>query len=147
MKKNFLLTAFVFLLGAGISTAKDIPQSLVPSVIVNKFQQQFPNAQDIEWEIKGEYYEVEFEIGWPDLDHKILYDLKGNIILHKQEIPYSQLPAKIVSKLETEYAGYRVKSIQKIESRGKAIYKLTVKTYKEKWKLELDAQGNILQKK
>lgn len=147
MRKKYLTTALILLLGIGLTVAKDIPQSLVPSVIVNKFQQSYPNARDIEWEMKGEVYEVEFELGWPKVEHEILYDLKGNVLLHKQDIAQSDLPAQVSRKIHTEYPDYKVKKISKIESRGKTIYKMTVKTYKQKWKLELDSKGNIINKK
>ena len=44
------------------SCAMDVPAGKVPSVIENTLQSKFPNATKMDWEKKGELYEVEFNM-------------------------------------------------------------------------------------
>ena len=148
MKKKFFLSAIALLFAVGYAIGQDIPQSKVPSLVVNQFQQNFSKARDIEWEMKGENYEVEFEVGrHPDRDHEILYSPAGQVLRHKQEISSKDLPAQISQKLKAEYDGYRIKDVKKIVEGDKTIYKLEAKSHKEEWELKLDEKGNILRKK
>src|SRR5680860_320876 len=47
---------------------KDIAANQVPAVVRNSFQQQFPNAKDVDWELSGNEYETDFEID--GVEHK-----------------------------------------------------------------------------
>ncbi len=147
MKKSIFLSAIALSFAVSSAIGQDIPQRKVPSLIVNKFQQNFPEARDLDWEMKGENYEVEFEVGrHPDRDHEILYSPTGEILRHKQEISKNDLPAPVSKKLATDYKGYRIKDVKKIVEGNKTIYKLEAKSYKEEWELKLDSEGNILRK-
>lgn len=146
MKKRFFLSIIAGLFAISLSFGQDIPQSQVPSLIVNSFQQDYPNAKDIEWEMKGEAYEVEFELGWPSKDHEIRYDATGKILLHKEEISKKDLPAKVAEVLNTEYKSYRIKDIEKIVEGERTVYTLEAKSISEEWDLVIDPEGNILSK-
>ncbi len=148
MKKRIFLSAIALLFAVSYAIGQDISQSKVPSVIVNKFQQGFSKARDVEWEMKGDNYEVEFEVGrHPDRDHEILYSPTGDVLRHKQEISKKDLPAQISKKLKAEYKGYRIKDVEKIVKGDQTIYKLEAKSSKEEWEMKLDDKGNILRKK
>lgn len=147
MIQKMSMSLIVLLLTGCLAIAQDIPQSQVPSIIVNKFQQDYPKAHDIDWEMDGENYEVEFELGLLQKDHEILYSPSGEILRHKQEITKSDLPEKVKNVLKNDYSGYRIKDVDKIEMDGKVIYKLEAKSLKDEWDLTLDEEGNILSNK
>lgn len=146
MKKKLLLGAFIGLFTVTLTFGQKIPQSQVPSVIVNQFQQDFQGARDIEWKQRPGYYEVEFEIGRPDKDHEIWYDSTGKILYHKQEIAKGDLPAKVISMLNADFKRYRIRDVKKIDQAGKITYKMEAKSITEEWDLIIDAQGKILSK-
>jgi len=146
MKKIFLTFAAGLLLCAGSLTAQDIPASQVPSVIANKFATQFPKAKDIDWEIKGELYNVEFELG-RNIDHEVWYDHKGVMVRHKEEIDKNSLPAAVTAKLGKDFKGYRIDDPEKITEGSKVIYKLELKSITKDWDIVIDSQGNILKQK
>jgi hypothetical protein len=54
---------------AARSFAQDVPSSQVPSVILNSFKEQFSKATDVEWELNGDQYNVEFDIS--SADHEV----------------------------------------------------------------------------
>jgi len=146
MKSILLTFAAGLLFSAGSLHAQDIPTSQVPSVIANKFATQYPKAKDIDWERKGELYNVEFELG-RNIDHEIWYDSKGVIVRHKEDIAKSSLPAAVTSKLAKDFKGYRIDDPEKITEGGKVTYKLELKSFTKDWDIVIDSQGNILKQK
>lgn len=146
MKKVILISAFAFTYFSNTASGQDIPQSQIPSVIVNNFQQSFPKAFDVEWELKGETYKVEFETGLLGTDHEVWYDKTGKLVRHKEDISKSDLPQKVLAKISSDFSGYRTDDIEKITEGDKTIYKLELKSWSEEWKVAFDSEGNVLSK-
>lgn len=146
MKRKFLLGSFALLLLANTSFGQNIPQSQVPSIIVNSFQQAFPRAFDVEWELVGEMYKVEFETGLFRTDHNMWYNQTGKLSRHEEEVGKSDLPQKVTSKIKSEFRGYRVDDVKKITEGADITYALELKTRTEEWKVAFDKEGNILTK-
>lgn len=145
-KKVFLTGLFALTLFSNTVLAQRVSQSQVPSVIVNSFQKSFPKAYDVEWKLKGEHYKVEFEIGLLGTDHDAWYDKTGKLIRHKEEISKSDLPQKVVAKINSDFKDYRVDDVEKITEGDKVIYKIELKSFSEEWKVSFDAEGAILSK-
>lgn len=145
--KNLILTISILGLSLTTISAQDIHQNEVPSVILNSFQKSFPKASDIDWEIKGNYYEVEFETGFLGDDHKVLYSRDGKLVKHEEEISKSNLPKTVLASINKSFPGYRTDDIKKITEGRKVIYSIELKNYSQEWKVVFDAQGKILQKR
>lgn len=140
-----ILTMVVgLLLSAGNLMAQDLPKSQVPSVIANKFAAQFPKARDIDWERKGELYNVEFELD-RNMDHEIWYDKDGQLVKHKEDINKSNLPAGVTKALQRDFKGYRVDDIEKITEGTAVTYKMELDSFTKDWNIVMDANGKILQ--
>lgn len=146
MKKTLLITSFAITCIGSNALAQDIPQSQVPSVIVNNFQQSFPKAFDVEWELKGDIYEVEFETGFLGKDHEVWFEKSGKQIRHKEELSKSDLPQKVLAAINSNYSGYRVDNVKKITEGSKISYTVELKSRREEWKVAFDNEGNILSK-
>ncbi|WP_047245511.1 PepSY-like domain-containing protein [Maribacter thermophilus] len=145
MKKQVL---FIGILIATVfsSQAQDLVQNQVPSVILNKFHEQFAKATDIEWEMDGLLYNVEFEIGW-NTDHEIWYDTEGNIIKHKEDISRSELPEAVRNVIKTNFKGYTIDDLERITDNGKVCYKMELNSLvKEDWDVVMDVDGTVLSK-
>ncbi|HYF70670.1 MAG TPA: PepSY-like domain-containing protein [Ohtaekwangia sp.] len=116
-------TLMFSILAATISTAavaQDIPQSDVPSLVLNTFQSKYEKATDLEWEKKGDLYKAEFEIG--TREHDLWIDAKGQVTKHKEDFPKAELPAAIRQKIESEFKDYTIEDVDKIEEDGKVLY-------------------------
>jgi hypothetical protein len=146
MKKIAIIASFACICFAQTVFGQDIPQSQVPSVIVNNFQQAFPKAYDVDWEMDGEYYKVEFETGLLGSDHDVWYDKAGKLIRHKEEISKSELPQKVLDKIKSEFGAYRVDDVKKITEGTTATYTVELKKMGEEWKVAFDSEGNVLSK-
>jgi hypothetical protein len=146
MKRIFLIGSFALALFVNTATAQDLKQSQVPSLIVNSFQKSFPKTSDVEWELDGEYYKVEFETGLFGTDHDAWFDKTGKLIRHKEEISKSGLPQKVLAKINSDFKGYRVEDVKKITEGDKVTYTLDLETISEEWKVAFDSNGNVLSK-
>lgn len=146
MKQVFLTGSFTLALFANIATAQDLPQSQVPSSVVNSFQESFPTAFDVEWELDGENYKVEFETGILGKDHDAWYDKTGRLIRHKEEISKDELPQKVLARINSDFSGYRIDDVKKITEGNTTTYTLELKSATQEWKVAFDSEGNVLRK-
>jgi uncharacterized protein (DUF2249 family) len=143
MKTKVIQLMAVFLLGTGAMFAQDMPESQVPSVIVNNFKKEFPKAYDVEWEKKGEQYNVEFEIG-TGTDYEAWFTNSGKLIKYKQEITITNLPQAIKDAIHTNYPGFRIGEAKKYVENGVETYKVEIEKGSEELKLLFSKDGKIL---
>lgn len=143
MKRNILIIAFGLLLAHGTGFAQNIPQSQVPSLVLNNFKQSFPRAYDVEWEIKNNEYRVEFETKGSK-DHEVWYDNSGRLLKHKEDIAKRKIPAAILSVIKNDFNGYRIEDAKKITTGSTIQYSMELKTLKQEWKVFFDEKGAIL---
>ncbi len=143
MKRNVFIIVFGLLLAHGAGFAQNIPQSQVPSVVLNHFKQTFPKAYDVEWEIKNNQYCVEFETK-PSKDHEVWYDNSGKLLKHKEEIAPRQLPAAIRSVIKSDFNGYRADDVKKITTGNTIQYSVELQSLKEELKVLFDEKGTVL---
>lgn len=146
MNKKFFIGVMAFFMMYQFGYTQKINQREVPSVIVNRFQQDFPEAKDIEWKKNDTIYKVDFEMGWRERDHEIWYGATAKTLRHKQEISKKDLPEKVSEKLKAEYRWYLIKDTKKIVTEKETVYTVEAKSFLEEWKLTLDPEGNILGK-
>ncbi|AFM04328.1 Protein of unknown function (DUF2874) [Bernardetia litoralis DSM 6794] len=146
MKKTILTFVTGLFLVASSSFAQDIPQSQVPSLVINNFQMAFPKVYDIEWEMDGNLYKVEFEKGLFSKDYDIWYDQTGKIIRQKEDISNSDLPQAITSTIKSQFGGYRIDEAQKNTEGQTITYKVELENFSQEWKVIFDANGKIIQK-
>lgn len=143
MKKKAVQLMAIFLLGAGTILAQDIQVSEVPSVIANNFKKEFPKANDIEWEIKGEVYNVEFEIG-RSMDYEAWYNASGKLVRYTQEISDKDLPKAITRAIKKQFKGYRVDDAKKIVENEVETYKVEIEKGKEEHDLMFSKNGKLI---
>lgn len=128
------------------SNAQDIPQHQVPSVILNQFNGQFPKATDIEWELDGSLYSVEFETGW-NIDHTIWYGDDGKMVKHKEDISTNELPQGVKDKIKGDFKGYTIDDIERIADHGTIVYRIELNSLiHQDWDVVVDSEGTILAK-
>lgn len=97
--KPFKVVAVAMGLLVSISCSQQIPESEIPSVVLNTVELEFSNATNVEWEKKGTVYEVEFEIN--KVEHEALIEETGTIIKYIKEIAIEELPDVLRTSLST----------------------------------------------
>lgn len=133
--------ALFYVAGITIANAQDIPQSEVPSVVLNTFQQKYNDAKDVEWENKGDSYKAEFEVG--SRGHDIWIDKTGKITKHKEDFPKKDLPQTIQQQIATEFKAYKLDDADKIEMDGKVFYQVELDGTSDDRKILFTADGKV----
>lgn len=145
MKKQILILSAALAISLS-AQAQDIPQSQVPSVILNQFNKQFPKATDVEWEMDGNLYNVDFEIGW-NIDHEIWYNAEGEMVKHKEDISKSELPKAVNDRIQADFNGYSIDDLERITDNGKVIYKMELNALTQTdWDIVIDSEGKVISK-
>ena len=143
--KNFFLIAlssFIF----SFVQAQDLSREQVPSVVLNNFDSQFPKAMDVEWEKKGDLFKVDFETD-RHTDHNVWYDASGDLVKHEKDIAKSELPAAVLSLIQTDFKGYNLDDIEMVTTREGTQYEVELDAvFKQEWKVILDEKGGIIRK-
>lgn len=147
MKRYISLSIITLVFGVANIFAQDIPQSQVPSLVLNSFQQKYPKAYDVEWELKGDLYKVEFEKSLLGDDVEVWFDKSGKVVRSKEEISKSELPKAVLDKIDAEFKASIIKDVEKFNENGTISYKVEIKTIREEWDVLFDEKGNILSKK
>ena len=123
------LSLFIAAVGISfVSCGQDIPDSKVPSVVLNAVKAKYPAASEVDWEKKKNFYEAEFDTD--SIEHVVQVDAQGNILQHKYEIGLGELPASVQENLKSAYATFTVDDAAIIEKQGQRYYEV-----------ELEAKG------
>jgi uncharacterized membrane protein YkoI len=143
MRTRAIQLLAVFIIGAGTTFGQDIPESQVPSVILNNFKKQFSEASDIEWEKKGDLYNVEFEIGW-FTDYEAWFNADGKMTRYTQEITDKDFPKAVSNAIKKQYSGYRIDDVKKIVENGVETYKVELEKGHEEIDVLFSKDGKVI---
>lgn len=114
----------------------------VPAVVKEAFQKQFAGAKEVEWEKEEGKYEVEFEQN--DQEMSAVFTADGMLEETEIEIKKEALPSAVLTYLNTNYRGEKIKEAAKItKANGEVNYEAEVKGKD----LMFDANGNFLMEK
>lgn len=143
MKLKTMQLVVLLLLGTGTIFAQDIPKSKVPSVIINNFNKEFPKANDIEWKMQGDLYNVDFEIGW-FTDYEAWFTASGKLVKYTQEISKSDLPISVRNVIKNQYKEYRIDDVEKIIENNEETYKIELEKQDEDFDVIFNKNGKII---
>ena len=134
-----------FLVAIGISLLScdndDYPYAEVPSVVLNEFWSQYPDASDAEFSELGKDYEVDFEVN--KIDQAALISPSGELLKEKIEITWNDLPARVQKTLERDYGRRKIEDPEKIKVGEDIFYQVEVDRFFRNERLVMDASGNI----
>ncbi|APQ17282.1 PepSY-like domain-containing protein [Maribacter hydrothermalis] len=143
MKNKKLATVALTVLGAFTVFAQDINPNDVPVNLKQNFKQNYPQASDIEWEMNGQAYKVEFDANRQE--YEIWYATDGNITKTEQEMTEADLPQTIKTVIADNYLGYKVDSVEKTIENGDITYKVELeKGWNDEKEVVFDENGKVL---
>ena len=121
MKKSiFLILAIA--MGFTACEDDDMRNSEIPSVVLNGFTEQFPDAKDVEWEKKADIYEAEFDID--NVDHEAILNTEGSLLKYKYDIVYEELPEAIKTTITTDYDKTKVDEVELLKISENTYYQV-----------------------
>ena len=122
--KGITMAAFLLVGGIAASQAQDIDSKNVPVAVKTTFSKAYPKATNVDWEMKGADYKVDFDLG--KTDHSAIYAASGKNISFEKDIPNNQLPATIAKSIKVKYPKGRVDDVDWINTGGKITYKVDI---------------------
>lgn len=120
-----IISLFIFSSGL-MSCAQDLNPSDAPSVVLNTFKTNFPDARDVEWEKQGDDYEVEFDHN--QIDHNAYIDASGKLILYKYDINPNDLPQAVKNTIQAEFKDYQIDDADLVEKDGEKLYEVELES-------------------
>lgn len=101
----------VFSFSACDDDDKDEKTYVPPSTIVEALKQLYPGAQNIEWEMKGDYYVADCWVGGDELD--VWFDANANWVMTENELDSvdSLVPAVYTGFINSQYAAWVVTDV------------------------------------
>jgi hypothetical protein len=134
MRMIMLITA-LFMYAA--IQAQDVPASQVPAAVKNTLKAKFPKTTGLDWEMKGDLYEADFDVN--NIDHKALLDAAGKLVAVKYDIRTTALPAAIKTALK----GKKIDGVEKVEKNGTIFYQVELDSKPHDEHLVFSADGKI----
>ena len=122
--KSVIVTGFLLVGGIVNSNAQDIDTKDVPAAVKTAFKSTYAKATDVDWELKGSNYEVDFEIA--RIDHKATYTSAGKLISLEKDISNNQLPAAVLKSIKAKYPNGKIDGANWISTAGKISYKVDI---------------------
>lgn len=134
----FLLLLSVLLLSCDDD---DYPFADVPSVVLNEFWTQYPDAKNAEFNSFGMDYEVDFDLY--GRDHSAIIGSSGNVLKEKKEVTWNELPTKVQQTLQKDYGQTKIEDPEWVRSAEENYYQAEVNNIFIDKKLVLNSAGEI----
>lgn len=121
MKKTFFL---VLAIAMGFTACEDddLQDKDIPSVVLNGFLEQFPNATGVEWEKREDLYEAEFHND--SVEHEAIINAEGSILKYKYGLPYEELPEAIKTSITSNFDSTKVDDVEVLQISGDTYYQV-----------------------
>ncbi|PRX48839.1 PepSY-like domain-containing protein [Salegentibacter salegens] len=121
MKKSiFLILAIA--MGFTACEDDDLRNSDIPSVVLNGFTEEFPNATGVEWEKKAEFFEAEFAL--ENVDYEAVLNTEGSLIKYKYDMVYDDLPAAVKTTITTDYDKTKIDEVELLKISENTYYQV-----------------------
>ena len=135
MKKSiFIITVLAFILFA----CSQIP----PKPVSDNFTEKFAGATKVKWEQEEENeWEAEFKMN--DSAMSACFDNSGNWLNTEAEIKEKDLPANVLTAIKVAYPGWKIESVESIESPDFKGFELGIEKGKEELEIMVTASGEI----
>ncbi len=139
-----LISMCVLLSTAIFAPAQSISHNKVPSVVINQFNVDFPDAKDVDWELdKYKNYHADFEKErGKDLD--AWYSPEGVLVKVKEEIAKKDLPIAVANAILKQYASHRVDEVVKVTEHEVVVYCVEFDNRNQELKVLFNPDGDTI---
>ena len=150
MKKIILSIALVLLIiGVQAQEKKDHSKfekkTVIPERVKKAFAAKYPNVKNVKWDLEKQgQYEAEFKLA--KVKTSVLIDENGSVLEVENEINKKELPQAVQNTLKTDFSGYEIEEMEKVEANGVVTYEMDAEQGKEEFELVFDVNGKLLSK-
>lgn len=115
----------------------------IPDAVRTAFTAQYPTAIEVEWEIKGGKYNVEFRLGANEVE--AWYNTDGGWIRSETELYASQLPQAVSAYVVSNYPSFQIDDCSFVEMPSGSFYLIELeKKGSPDVYLKLSANGEVM---
>ena len=117
----------------------------VPADVKQAFAKKFPEATDIKYEMEKKDYEVSFKENGVVMSAN--FNSSGEWLETETIMIESDLPKKVLTSAATNFLGFMITEVSKVESPDKVVYyEMYLKTNKKGYDVEFSPKGVVLKK-
>ncbi len=138
MKKLSVILTVLFLAMGMTAFSQGNPSE----VIKQAFNQKFPGAKEMDWEIEENGWEVSFKL--KDKEMSAEFDLVGNWMKTETELKKKDIPDAVKSTLRDKFPGYKVEKAEWEVTPDRQTYEIDLKKGKKEKEVTLDKKGKVL---
>ncbi|MDT0649358.1 PepSY-like domain-containing protein [Autumnicola edwardsiae] len=120
--RRILFTSLLAITISSCNMKDQIAANQVPSVVLNAFQKQYPEAADVEWEKQNSDFEVEFERD--NVEYTALINQQGDIFKIKHDASLEEIPETVLEKIKADYADYTIDDVEVLKDGENTYFQL-----------------------
>ena len=114
-----------------------------PSEVVKQaFNQKFPGAKEMDWEVIEQGWEVSFKL--KDKEMSAEFNLVGEWLKTETELKKKDIPDAVKNTLRGKFPGYKVEKAEREVTPDRHTYEIDLKKGKEEKEVTLDYKGKVL---
>jgi hypothetical protein len=120
-------------------------QENVPAAVIQAFNQQYPNAESVEWDSEKDGYEADFKIAGQEMEAS--FDLNGAWLETESDIDKDMLPDAVKRAVSTQFFGQKIEDVEQLSTpQWNAAYKIKLEDGDDKVKVYFDMDGRLLKR-
>ncbi len=109
--------------------------------VVKKFNENFPEAQNIKWYNGSDYYEVSFID--KKIPERIYYDQDGKIYRTIRYYDETKLNPFIAQKIKEKYSNKSIKSVTELQEESGTLYQIILQDNKHLYVVNCNESGDM----
>ncbi|MBL7745824.1 MAG: hypothetical protein JNM19_00230 [Chitinophagaceae bacterium] len=142
MKKVLLSASLLLIIAVTTAFAKNDPG--ITEELKASFEKEFAGAESVRWLESGDYYRANFV--YQGCVTEAYYNKEGELEGSVRSLFFNQLPISVMTSVNKRFASADVLDVYEINNANGTRYRLTLTSQKKKYRVLLDASGNILEK-
>lgn len=102
--------------------AQNVSQSNIPAVVLNSFQLQYPNAEDVSWKLEEGNYHIKFEVNGKF--NELYLDYRGKDIKYHQDLWGSEVPESVINTIKSKVKYFDLNDADLIREGNDIVYEI-----------------------
>ena len=132
-----------FMLAIAVATAAANDPVLISKEVQAAFKKEFPGSEVLNWNTVGEYFRATFLLDGRRTDAYFSEDgqLQGSV----RTLFFNQVPLAVMTAVDKRYTAADVMEVYEITNVEGTAYRITLESQEKKYRIKIDANGNITQ--
>jgi hypothetical protein len=139
MKKIIFSISMLLTAGLSVVSAANDPQP--DQQVLDLFKKEFTAAQNVTWEKQDEYDKATFMLA--GCRAVAYFNAAGELEGSVRDLFFNQLPLAVMTAVDKKYAGAEYYEVREVTNAEGTSYRLKLELNNKKYKVKVDAAGNI----